>query len=133
MVVFLATVALLLTFVVGVVAAEQLGAFEIEVPPDFEADRVVERPRADARILFCQPHGSSLTVDCVDHRGMPVALQLRTPETRAFSEVTTSIMCDWADDERVVAVELSPDGRHITLDDGCTCLHLELAATDLAA
>jgi hypothetical protein len=133
MVIFLATVALLLTFVVGVIAAEQLGAFEIEVPPDFEADRAPARPRADARILFCQPHGSSLTVDCIDQRGVPVALHLRSPETRMFSDVTTSIMCDWANDERIVAVELSADGRHITLDDGATCLHLELAATDLAA
>ena len=50
-----------------------------------------------------------------------------------FSEVTTSIVSDWADAERVVAVELSPDSRHVTLDDGSTRIHLELAITDRAS
>jgi hypothetical protein len=130
MVAFLATVALLLTFVVGVIAAEQLGAFDIEAPP---VDIARQRSRADARVLFCEPHGGSLTVDCVDQTGEPIALHLLAPETRMFSEVTTSIVSDWADAECVVAVELSPDSRHVTLDDGSTRLHLELAATDFAS
>jgi hypothetical protein len=133
MVIFLATVALLLTFVMGVVAAEKLGTFDIEVPPDFEPDTLAPRSRGNARILFCQPQGGSFTVDCIDQRGIPVALKVRSPETRMFSDVTTAIVCDWAKDERIVAVELSPDGRHVTFDDGATCLHLELAATDFAA
>jgi hypothetical protein len=53
-VVFVATVALLLTSLVGVIAAEQLGAFYVRTPP---MPIVSSRPRADARVLFCVPHG----------------------------------------------------------------------------
>jgi hypothetical protein len=94
-----------------------------------------------SQVLFSETDGEHIHVDAallgVDHVGLAAGgifhLQLRSPETPGLREVAASVLGGWADEGRVVEVEVRDRGdvQRARLTDGVSALVLDLEQGDL--
>lgn len=109
---------------------------EPPAPPPPGADR---RPvvRGTGQLLFARPDGRGLRVDCAlvgdDAEGVGpgslLTFRLFPPRLPALTAPFEALLCRWADDLRIVDLELRPchDGWRLRLDDGDLRINLEIS------
>ncbi|HEX7166715.1 MAG TPA: hypothetical protein VF230_07020 [Acidimicrobiales bacterium] len=101
-----------------------------------------DRVRLASRLLFARRSADAITLDCtlvrVDGRlpanvdppvGLPFTLRVRCPDTGWFAGRVEELLTEWADDNRELVLELSPDRGKVrtTIASGTSSVHLELA------
>jgi len=108
--------------------------------PGLRAPHLDSRPtiRGAGQILFAEPQGAGLRVDCVlvgtDTGGAPpgsmLTLCLFPPRVPCVTAPFEALLARWADDVQVVDLELRPcpKGWRLHLDDGDLPFTLEILA-----
>lgn len=100
------------------------------------------RVRLASRLHFARRTADAITLDCtllrIDGRlpanldppvGLPFTLRVRCPDTGWFAGRVEELLMEWADDNRELVLELSPDRGKVrtTIASGTSSVHLELA------
>lgn len=99
--------------------------------------------RLMSRLLFARRSFDAITLDCtlvsVDGdlpadigtppAGLPFTLRVRCPDTTWFATRVEELLTEWADDNRELVLELSPDRGRVrtTIASRGSSVHLELA------
>ena len=98
--------------------------------------------RLMSRLLFARRSFDAITLDCtlvsvegsipddiVPPEGLPFTLRVRCPDTTWFATRVEELLSEWADDNRELVLELSPDRGRVrtTIASGGSSVHLELA------
>ncbi|HVM07500.1 MAG TPA: hypothetical protein VM345_03470 [Acidimicrobiales bacterium] len=113
-------------------------AYHDDITPQPERGRV----RLMSRLLFARRTSDAITLDCtlvavegqlppdVDPpQGLPFTLRLRCPDTTWFAGRVEELLTEWAEENRELMLELSPDRGKVrtTIASGGSSVHLELA------
>jgi len=98
------------------------GRFVPPLAPDRDPEPRRDRVRLLSRLLFARRSFDAITLDCtlvaVDGElppdidppeGLPFTLRVRCPETTWFATRVEELLSEWAEDNRELVLELSPD------------------------
>lgn len=95
-----------------------------------------------SRLLFAHRSFDAITLDCTlvaidgdvpadidPPEGLPFTVRVRCPDTTWFATRVEELLGEWADENRELLVELSPDRGRVrtTIASGGSSVHLELA------
>jgi hypothetical protein len=136
----------LVGFTVAVTVVLLLAAITIPPAPyrDDDADDTLDdgRPRIRllSRLLFSRRETESIVIDCLllaveqagpgvtAPEGLPFTLQLRIPDTQWFADRVDQLLSGWADESRVLVLELREDHGTVRtrIASGDASVHLEL-------